>query len=129
MGESQEDYSARAERLWGDTPAWREFSRRHAGMSPEDERAMGAGLMRVFGDFGALRHGDPESPEAQALVARLRSYITDNYYTCTPEILASLGEMYAAGGEFTANIDAVGGEGTAAFASAAIRAYCGRPGR
>ena len=51
---------------------------------------------------------------------------TDNFYTCTDEILSGLGKMYADGGEFTASIDSAGGSGTAAFAAAAIAAYCGR---
>ena len=46
------------------------------------------------------------------------------YYPCTKEILNSLGEMYAAGGEFTENIDKAGGEGTAVFAQRAIAIYC-----
>ena len=45
-------------------------------------------------------------------------------YTCTKPILRGLGAMYAAGGDFTANIDAVGGEGTVEFAAAAIEIYC-----
>lgn len=32
--------------------------------------------------------------------------------------------MYAGGGDFTTNIDKVGGEGTAVFADKAIQAYC-----
>ena len=43
---------------------------------------------------------------------------------CTKEILNSLGEMYAAGGEFTENINKAGGEGTAVFAQRAIAIYC-----
>ena len=46
------------------------------------------------------------------------------YYPCTKEILNSLGEMYAAGGELTENIDKAGGEGTAVFAQRAIAIYC-----
>ena len=45
-------------------------------------------------------------------------------YTCTKEILSGLGKMYAAGGEFTQNIDSYGGEGTAEFASRAIEIFC-----
>lgn len=40
------------------------------------------------------------------------------------DILLSLGTRYAAGGEFTENIDRAGGKGTAEFADRAIRAYC-----
>ena len=46
-------------------------------------------------------------------------------YTCTNEILNSLGKQYGGGGDFTTNIDSYGGEGTAVFASAAIEVYCG----
>ena len=42
----------------------------------------------------------------------------------TNEILSSLGKMYA-GGEFTENIDKMGGEGTAEFTHRAIQIYCG----
>ena len=49
-------------------------------------------------------------------------HITEHYYTCTDEILLSLGTMYAGGGDLTTNIDKVGGEGTAAFSYEAIKA-------
>ena len=42
----------------------------------------------------------------------------------TKEILNSLGEMYAAGGDFTENIDKAGGEDTAVFAQRAIAIDC-----
>ena len=54
----------------------------------------------------------------------LRAYITKHYYTCTPEILKGLGQMYGAGGEMTENIDRYAGKGTAAFAAQAIAEYC-----
>ena len=64
------------------------------------------------------------APEAQALVQELRDYITEHFYTCTPEILSGLGKMYAADGEFKENIDRAGGTGTAEFVSQAIDIYC-----
>ena len=54
----------------------------------------------------------------------LNDFITENFYTCTPEILAYLGRVYGGGGEFTETIDAAGGEGTGAFACEAIGIYC-----
>ena len=63
--------------------------------------------------------------EAQALVKKLQDFITDKMYTCTNDILSSLGKMYASGGDFTRNIDRAGGEGTAQFASEAVDVYCG----
>ena len=57
-------------------------------------------------------------------VQSLQSYISANFYHCTDDVLEGLGKLYGAGGEFTANIDAYAGEGTAAFAAKAIAAYC-----
>ena len=50
--------------------------------------------------------------------------IGENYYSCTPEILKSLGAAYGAGGEFTENIDKVAGKGTAIFVEKAISIFC-----
>ena len=74
-------------------------------------------------EFGAIRHTAPESAGAQALVAKLQKFITDHYYTCTPQILKGLGMMYIAGDSMTENIDKTGGEGTASFVHGAIEFY------
>ena len=81
-------------------------------------------MMDIFAEFGKIRTKSPASDDAQALVKRLRDFISEHYYTCTDDILRGLGEMYAGGGDMTANIDRSGGEGTAAFAASAIEAYC-----
>ncbi len=119
-----EDYARRAKESWGKTDAYREFEQKSAGRSDSAERALGKGLMDIFADMGKTKNEDPASEAAQALVKKLQSYITEHYYACTKPILLSLGQMYAAGGEFTENIDAAGGEGTARFANAAIQIYC-----
>lgn len=119
-----EEYAREAREKWQDTDVYRDFEAKSKGRSKEAERAIAEGMMTIFADFGRCRESDPASHEAQELVERLRSYISAYYYTCTPEILGSLGQMYAAGGEMTDNIDAAGGAGTADFAGRAIALYC-----
>ena len=80
--------------------------------------------MDIFTEIGAIRHTDPASAEAQALIGKLRQYITDHFYTCTKPILAGLGQMYMADDRFRENIDRAGGEGCAEFVSRAIEIYC-----
>ena len=53
------------------------------------------------------------------------NYITENYYHCTNEILAGLGQMYVADERFKNNIDKHA-DGTAAFISEAIGVYSKR---
>ena len=72
----------------------------------------------------ALRGGAADAPAAQAQVKALQSHISAHFYPCTKEILAGLGRLYAAGGDFTESIDRAGGAGTAAFAAEAIRRFC-----
>lgn len=73
-----------------------------------------------------MKNQSPDSEAAVGLAKKLQDFITDHFYTYTDEILLGLGEMYAGGGDFTINIDKVGGAGTAEFADKAIRAYCGK---
>lgn len=121
-----DEYTERAKKQWGNTPAYHEFEEKSKERSREDTQRINHGLMDLFREFGMLREQSPLSDDAGALVKELQNYITDNFYTCTDEILSGLGKMYADGGEFTASIDSAGGSGTAAFAAAAIAAYCGR---
>ena len=82
------------------------------------------GMMAIFAEFAVCKDSgaSADSAEAQALVAKLQAYITANYYTCTDEILAGLGKMYACDEWFNKNIDKCG-DGTAEFAAEGIRIY------
>ena len=119
-----DEYAAQAKASWGNTPAYKEFEEKSKGRTKEQDRDISLGMMDIFAEFGAIRTTDPASEEAQVLVKKLQDYITENFYTCTDEILNGLGKMYSGGGEFTKNIDSYGGEGTAEFAHQAIEIYC-----
>lgn len=83
-----------------------------------------AGLMAQFAELGKLKQLNPAAPEVQTGIRELQKFITDHFYTCTPEILAGLGEMYADDDRIRRNIDAAGGKGTAEFVRQAIQVYC-----
>ncbi len=117
-----EQYAKEAEKTWGHTPAYREYEAKK--LTPEQQKRAGAGLMAIFKDFAACKDGAADAPQAQAAVTRLQEYINTNFYHCPADVLSGLGKMYGAGGEFTENIDAYAGAGTAAFAAKAIEAYC-----
>ncbi len=119
-----QQYKEEAKARWGGTAQWSEYEERQR--RGNDPAKAAEGLMELFARFGALRGGAPDSAEARALVEELKDYISANFYTCTDEILASLGQMYTADERFAANIDKAGGAGTADFAARAIAAYCGK---
>ncbi len=119
-----DDYAKQAKESWGKTDAYKEFEEKSNDRTAEAEGDIAHGLMAIFAEFGQIKGTSPEGSNAHALVKKLQDYITEHYYNCTNQILSGLGQMYAAGGEFTENIDAVGGTGTAEFANKAIQAYC-----
>ena len=117
-----EQYAAEVKERWGNTAAYQESAQRPAA----DQKEAAAGLMAQFARMGRLRTGDPAGQEAQVAVRELQQFITKHFYTCTPEILSGLGQMYTADDRFRASIDAAGGEGTADFAGKAITVYCAK---
>lgn len=66
-----------------------------------------------------------DSEEEQKLVKKLQDYITVNFYHCTEDILAELGEMYVCDERFKKSIDNHA-EGTADFVSKEIKIYCNK---
>lgn len=119
-----DDYAQQAKILYGKTDAYKEYKEKEKGRTRQQSDAVNDQVMDFFVRLGKLKDQAPDSEAVQAWVKELQAFFTANYYTCTPEILMSLGEMYDGGGSMTENIDAAGGEGTGHFAREAIIVYC-----
>ncbi len=118
------DYHNEVRGRWGDTSAHHEYLQKTKNYTKEKWAEANDGLMAIFAEFATCKESGAraDSAEAQAIVAKIQAHITENYYTCTDEILAGLGKMYVADERFKNNIDKHG-EGTAEFAADAIAAY------
>ena len=119
------NYETEARSRWGTTDAYREHEQKTKNYTKEKWAEANDGLMAIFAEFAKCKDSgaSADSAEVQALVDKLQAHITANYYTCTDEIIAGLGEMYVADERFQKNIDKYG-EGTAEFASKAIAIFC-----
>lgn len=120
-----DEYAKQAKKSWGSTPEYREFENKAKGHSIEVQKKLNVQMMSIFTDFGKMKNNAPDISVVQAKVKQLRDFITEHFYTCSKEVLYGLGQMYVSGGDFTKNIDKVGGEGTAEFVFRAIQVYCG----
>ena len=122
-----ETYKAEVKEKWGKTDAYKEHTEKTRNYSSPKWNHLAEDMDRIMVEFAVcMKHGDaPDSDAAQALVNALQSHITENYYHCTKEILAGLGQMYVADERFRNNIDRHG-DGTAAFICEAIGIYCRR---
>lgn len=121
-----DEYAAEAKATYGQTAEYKEFEEKSKNRKKEETQKLNARMMVIFTEFGTMRELPPDSKEVQSQVKKLQSFITENFYTCSNEVLYGLGSMYAAGGEFTVNIDKAGGEGTAEFVFEAIKRYCNK---
>lgn len=110
---------------FGETEAYKEYTKKTVNYTADKWQEINDGLNTVLAKFAeCMNNGHTaDSEEAQSLVKVLQTYITDNYYTCTNEILAGLGLMYVADERFKNNIDSHS-LGAAEFISEAIKVYC-----
>ena len=120
-----EKHKAEAQERWGQTSAYQEHAERTKNYAKEKWNHLAQDMDHIMAQFAmAMQRGEtPDSSQAQALVQQLQTHITENYYCCTREILAGLGQMYVADERFQNNIDQHA-RGTAAFICEAITVYC-----
>ena len=119
------NYDIEVKERFGNTDAYKEHEQKTADYTKGKWQTVNEGLMAVFAKFAECKNNGhtSDSNEAQLIVKELQTYITENYYTCTNQVLAGLGQMYIADERFKNNINK-NGDGTAEFISKAIEIYC-----
>ena len=119
-----EQYKQEARERWGNTEAYQEYIHKQLRKTDAEAEQDGKDIMLAIKEIGLLRDLPPENEAVQLKVKELQQMITRNFYNCTDEILATLGEMYVDSDRFRRNIDNECGEGAALFIRSAIRIYC-----
>jgi len=120
-----EKHKDEAKEKWGKTDAYKEHAEKTKNYSKQKWNDLAEGMDHIMADFAlCMKNGkSPDSAEAQNLVKMLQSHINENYYQCTSQILAGLGQMYVGDERFKNNIDKHA-DGTAQFVCEAIEFYC-----
>ncbi len=119
-----EQYKQEARERWGNHEAYQEYVHRQLRKTPEQSEREGKEVMVYMKRLADLRHLPAEDETVQQRVQELQEMFTRNFYHCTNQILAALGEMYVDSERFRRNIDKECGEGAAQFCRSAIRVYC-----
>ena len=123
--ENKKKYAKEVKERWGTSKAYEESEKKTSSYNKEKWGDINQETSEIFKGFAELRNSDPGSEEVQELVRRWQKYITDNFYTCTNEILSGLGLMYVEDERFKENLDK-NGEGTAKLMAEAIKSYCSK---
>ncbi len=120
------DYAAEARERFENTNEYREYEKKTKNYSKQKWTEANDGMMKIFAEFAEYKKSgmSADSIEVQTLVKKLQLHITENYYSCTDEILSGLGKMYVCDDRFKNNIDKYG-EGTAEFVAGAIEKLSG----
>lgn len=120
-----EQYAAEVKEKWGSTKAYKEYEIKTKGKTDKEIEKTINQLMTLFAEIGSVKQLLPTEKVVQDKIKALQKLITENFYTCTDEILKDLSQMYVCDGRFKQNIDKAGGEGTAEFVKQAVFVYCG----
>jgi hypothetical protein len=122
-----EMHKAEAREKWGQTDAYKQHAERTKNYSKQKWNDLAEGMDHIMAEFAVCMRKveTPDSAVVQNLVKLLQNHITENYYLCTNEILAGLGQMYVADERFKNNIDKHA-DGTATFICEAIAVYCSK---
>jgi len=120
-----EEYKAEVKEKWGQTDAYKEHIEKTKSYSKDKWSDLIGDMNGILAEFAVcMQNGEmSDSDVVQNLVKTLQMHISENYYHCTNEILAGLGQMYAGDERFKNNINKHA-TGTAEFISEAIANYC-----
>lgn len=120
---AQKEYANEAKKRWGETDSFKESQNKTSNYNKEDWKRITKQTEQIYNDFANNMDKYPSHPDVQNLVSKWQKHITENFYNCTNEILAGLGQMYVDDERFTKNINRYK-EGLAKFISDAIKIYC-----
>lgn len=112
---------------WGNTESYKEHQEKTKNYSKDTWESLAKGLESLLNEFSILMNNGvkSDSEDSLNLVKKLQDFISENYYTCTVEILYGLGQMYVCDDRFKKNIDKFG-MGTAEYIQSAINSYCNK---
>ncbi|SDD37509.1 DNA-binding transcriptional regulator, MerR family [Paenibacillus sp. UNCCL117] len=123
---SRNPYEEEARRRWGNE-AVDKSNAKVAGMSKDEQTALGEAVNEIYRKLAGLRTASPDSEQAQeaigewyAMLNRMGSY--------PPQAFKGLGQMYVDDERFTASIDQFG-EGLAVFMRDAMAVFADRHGQ
>lgn len=121
----KKEYAEESKERWGKTKAYSEYEKKSKNYDEKQWENINLKAEEILKLFANNMDKNPNSNKIQSLVKNWQDYITENFYICTKDILASLGSMYVNDKRFKNNIDK-NGKGTAEFISKAIEIYCSK---
>ena len=119
------EYAKEAKDKWGKTNSYKQSQKRMAQYSKEDIANLNTQQERIYQDIAGLMSLGVKDKMVQEKIRQAHSFISGNWYDCSLQQFAALGEMYIADQRFKDNIDKHGA-GLTEFINKAIIVYTSR---
>jgi DNA-binding transcriptional MerR regulator len=122
-GFDEAKYEEEARQRWGNTPQYAQSTKRWASYSDDQKEAIkqkgGEITLRMVGSDPDL---SPDDPGVQVAVDDYFSYLNEYFYTCEPEFLRNLANMWVQDERFAINYERIR-EGGAQFVNKAVNIW------
>jgi len=124
-GFDEAKYEEEARQRWGDSPQYKESTRKWASYTREQKEAikqeMGGITLRMVGSASSK----PGDQDIQQAVGDYYAFLNNKFYTCDVEFLRNLADMWVEDTRFAVNYERIR-EGGAEFARDAVHIFCDR---
>lgn len=122
-GFDESKYEEEARQRWGNTPQYKESTRKWASYSKDQKEA----IKQEMGDITRRMVGNekshPEDEDIQQAVGDYYRFLNQKFYACEVEFLRNLADMWVEDTRFAVNYERIR-EGGAAFVREAVHVYC-----
>jgi DNA-binding transcriptional MerR regulator len=123
-GFDEAKYKEETRQRWGHTLQYQESQKKWSGYSKEQKDAIkvegGQIAVRMVGKDANL---SPDHPGVQKAISDYLAYINKYFYSCDPEFLRNLADMWVTDARFAINYERIR-EGGAEFVRQAVTIYC-----
>ncbi len=124
-GFDEAKFEEEARQRWGDSPQYKESTRKWASYTKEQKEAikqeMGGITLRMVGSASSK----PGDQDIQQAVGDYYAFLNNKFYTCNVEFLRNLADMWVEDTRFAVNYERIR-EGGAEFVRDAVHIFCDR---
>jgi DNA-binding transcriptional MerR regulator len=118
-------YEEEARQRWGDTPQYKESTRKWASYSKGQKEGIKQEMGGITRRMVGTAKSHPEDEDIQQAVGDYYRFLNDKFYACDLDFLRNLSNMWVEDPRFAVNYERIR-EGGSAFVREAVHLYCDR---
>jgi len=122
-GFDESKYEEEAQQRWGNTPQYKESTRKWASYSKQEKEALKQEMGDITRRMVGTEKSQPWDKEIQQAVGDYYNFLNQKFYACDVEFLRNLSDMWVEDARFAVNYERIR-EGGAEFVRDAVHVFC-----